>query len=300
MKKTRKNLLRLVIGLGLLIGLIYGALYLTSKGVPDPVTKAQVERALSAEGIEAMDVTDRAATITLPNTGLLTCLIADKGDIHFEFYVFDNLGSAADVYHQTRLALNPHYSLGAYHEQKLGYEIYSIDKSNYSVTLHVDHIAIYAYCRSENQQVLHRILHELGYKAPARTGPASLTTIMVARIVPFLLSIPAALMVRGWIWSAACHSANVSAAQVEEAELSRTERNEYLMEHTKRKGRTRAYLRWYKYICYPHYIGIILAMMTLFVPQLVPFINSAGLPIIAMTVFSAPCAALLSNYEKRH
>lgn len=176
-----------MIGLGLLAVLIYGALYLTSKGVPDPVTKEQVERALAAENIEATDVTDHAAATTLPNTGLQTCLIADKGDIHFEFYVFNNLGSAADVYRQTRRAFNPRHSLGAYHEQKLGYEIYSIDKSIYSVTLHVDHIAIYAYCRSENQQVLHRILHKLGYKAPDRTGPASLTTIMVARIVPFLL-----------------------------------------------------------------------------------------------------------------
>ena len=87
----------LIVFLALIGGLL--KFYLT--GQPDPASVEQVNDTLISQDLQPVDITDSAQG-NFPDAGLNKCVVAEKGDIRFEFYDFDNQSSALEVYREAR------------------------------------------------------------------------------------------------------------------------------------------------------------------------------------------------------
>ena len=133
-----------------------------------PATADEVWAAIEAQGYEPKDITE----IYYENDPesrfcLIKCISFEHEDIYFEFFEFDNKGSAVDIYGQA------YYKISTSHNswQKIeidnavaNYRIYTLDSlGQYGVAIYVGNTAVYARSNSENKYEINKILAKIDY-----------------------------------------------------------------------------------------------------------------------------------------
>lgn len=166
MQKKAHKLLLFILFLLVFTALICGLLYFYLTGQPEPVSAEQISDALISLDLQPVDITETAQG-NFPGAGLIGCIVAEQGDMRFEFYTFDNPDSALRVYREARKLIittkmeTPRVEI---EQGKANYKYYSLAAGgNYSVTVYVKNTAVYAYCTRENHSKIIGILDTIGY-----------------------------------------------------------------------------------------------------------------------------------------
>lgn len=302
MKKQPKKIFILVIFVFVFVLLFSGILLFYSTDIPETSSVQQVIDSLTDKGLQPNDVTDTAID-NFQNAGLKTCLIAEKDGFRFEFYDFDNNGSALKVYRQahtiivTERMATPNVEIS---NGKIGYKFYSLNTNGiYSVAIYVNHTAVYAYCDSTEQATLNQILADIGYVKPADAKESPSWLFPTIRLIYFILCIPMAMLGRHWFWLAACQSANVSINDMDEQEINQKERKKYILETSSRKRKTKIILLVYNFSLLPEYICVVLALINFGVPQLTGLLNRLGAIIPAIIIATAIIGSITRKMESK-
>lgn len=128
-----------------------------------PATGQQVSSILSDMGYSPIDVTDSYEKQDLHLNGVITF---ETKKIHFEFFDFDNNGSADNAYSVACSQIREHRSQDCM-EGTEGYANYYMkdlrSSTMYYITIRVENTTIYAYCDREYTSELYRILTAIGY-----------------------------------------------------------------------------------------------------------------------------------------
>ncbi len=166
-KKVVKSALWLALIIGSMILIFYIVLCIAV--VPKtPATAEQVWEVLTSQGYEPQDITE---LYFKKDSGfkqiLIKCVAFEKDDIHFEFFVFNNKGSAIDTYRQayTQIILNRRQMPYAEHDTQIAnYSIYTLESAGeYSVAIYVGATSVVAYCKEENSSKIGDILRSIDY-----------------------------------------------------------------------------------------------------------------------------------------
>lgn len=304
MKKSIKKILPLVLFLIVFLALIGGLLKFYLTGQPEPVSVEQMNDALISQDLQPVDITDSAQG-NFPGAGLNKCVVAEQGDIRFEFYDFDNQSSALKVYREARKLIITTKMAAPRTEIETGkanFKFYSLAADgNYSVTIYVKNTAIYAYCDEENQSKIITILDAIGYVDAEPKQEVSARLLSVMRILQFVLYILMALVGRSFFWRAAYTSAGVTIRQMDNLGKTRKELYDWIVEVSLREKTTRAILMVYKLYLLPVYICIALAVVGCCVTFLDEILNVMGV-VIPLEITTSACGAhvLATEYARKN
>ena len=137
-------------------------------GSKTPATSDEVWSVIEAQGYEPEDISDfyyqkdSGFKLTLQK-----CIAFEKEDIHFEFFEFNNKDSAIDVYGQAYYKITTRYNSWQKMEishKASNYSLYFLDSlGKYNVSIYVGNTAVYAYCDSEHQNEINKILAPIDY-----------------------------------------------------------------------------------------------------------------------------------------
>lgn len=163
-----KTRLKIIFIISLLVfALIVGfAIINAFTNIPEPINAEQMENILTEKGFDPTNAVNNADENML-NAGLKACIVAEKNNIKFEFYDFDNENAALQTYREAyKLIITT--KMGTPRIQiktgKFNYKFYSLDADGiYSVAIYCKNTAVYAYCDSTDKSFLNKILVEMGY-----------------------------------------------------------------------------------------------------------------------------------------
>ena len=166
MKILKNPILYIIIFLLAFIAIIGFLLLNAFTNIPNEISAEHMSNVLIAKGFSPKNAVDNADE-SLLKSGLINCIIAEKDDIKFEFYDFDNNEGALKTYREahnliirTRMGV-PRIQIKT---GKIGYKLYTLNsEGTYSVAIYVKNTAIYAYCNSANKHLIYEILNEIGY-----------------------------------------------------------------------------------------------------------------------------------------
>lgn len=146
-----------------------------------PATADEVWQIIEEQGYKPEDITETY----LKNDSdaflsLIKCIAFKYEDIEFQFFEFNNRGSAIDIYgqayHNIRMKHNSWQKIEISHEAS-NYSMYFLDSHGvYNVAIFVENTAVYATCNSENKNEINKILAPIDYlefgnnKETATTG----------------------------------------------------------------------------------------------------------------------------------
>lgn len=288
MKRNFKNIGITVIAILVMLSLIGAILCFSLIGKPTSISAERISEILVSYDLQPMEIT-ASAYDNFQGAGLEKCIVAEKDDVRFEFYVFDNSGSARRVYQEAHaIIVTTKMDIPRVQIEygKIGCRYYSLTAGgNYSVTTYVDNTAIYAYCSEENQSKIVSILDDVGYVDAKPKQETSSWATGVVRVVNFILYIPMALVARSFYWKAAYKSAGVTSEQIEAEEKKRKELFGWLVDKSPNIKTTKIFLVIYKYFLLPLYACIILAIIGCFTSML-QILNALGvaLPLVIIAV----------------
>lgn len=288
MKKFVKKVLPVALFLIVIFAFVSCILMFYLSGQPDPISTAQINDALISRGLKPVDIS-AGARGKFPNAGLNECVVAEKGDIHFEFYNFDNQSSALKLYQEARQLIittkmaTPRTKIET---GKANYKFYSLTADgNYSVTVYVKNTAIYAYCNAENLSTITGILDDIDYVETKAKRKTPEWVLAIVRAFQYVLLIPVALVFRSFYWKAAYKSAGVTISQIDNAEKTRRELLEWLLEISPRQKTTKFILKIYRYYLFPEYISVVLAIIGCFTSSLDNLLNNTLWLVIVSLIF---------------
>ncbi len=276
MKKAKK-IIPVVLFLIVFFVVTSGLLNFYLIGQPDPVSVEQIDGALISQGLQPVDITGRAKR-NFPEGALNKCVVAQKGDIRFEFYDFVNQSNALMLYREARKLIittkmaTPRTEIET---GKANYKYYSLTADgNYSVTVYVKNTAIYAYCNAENLSTITAILDDIDYVETKSKRETPEWFLAIVRVLQYALFIPAALISRSFYWKAAYKSAGVTISQIDKLEKTRRELSVWLLEISPKQQTTKIILTIYRYYLIPEYICIVLAVIGCFTASLDKLLNN--------------------------
>lgn len=272
----------------------YGIFHLYISGRHIPATAEQVETALSNQGFQPKDITD-SAQVNFPGMGLENCIVAEQNDIRFEFYRFDNVGSARKVYQQayTKIIGKRTTYRVEVKEGKLNYHVYILDMPDgFYLAQYTENTAVYAYCASENSEKINSVLGSLGYThITGNDWNANSPFDGIARVAAYAIWIPVMFIVRFWIWPVVCKSAGVTRSEALELGDSRKKIIPKLIRISKSPKRTKMFATIHNYIALPAYIAVIIAVGSCFTDKLNGVLGVFG---IAIPIIMVCCAVIFS------
>ena len=302
MKKSIKKIVPVILFLIVFLALISGLLNFYLTGQPESVSVEQMNDVLITQELRPIDITDSAQG-NFPGAGLSDCVVAEQGDIRFEFYNFDNQSSALKVYREARKLIITTKMAAPRTEIETGkanYKFYSLAAGgNYSVTVYVKNTAIYAYCAEENQSKIINILDTIGYDDAEHKQETATWILPTMRILQFVLYILMALVGRSFFWRAAYTSAGVTIGQMENMEKTRKELCDWIVEVSSREKATKVILLVYKLYLLPVYICIALAIIGCFTTMMDGILHILGVMLPLVIVVSACIANVLGKIYKR-
>lgn len=162
-----KMAIKLIAVLGVFVLIIYCMLKILIVN-KEPLTADKVAGIISSHGYEAEDITKQYYEMDEGfKTTLDKCVAFQKGDIHFEFFVFKDKNGALDLYGQAYNKITIEYD--AIHKIESSssagnYRTFSLDSlGKYNAVTWVDTTVVYAYCDSENKEEIISILDEMDY-----------------------------------------------------------------------------------------------------------------------------------------
>ena len=98
MQKKAHKLLLFILFLLVFTALICGLLYFYLTGQPEPVSAEQISDALISLDLQPVDITETAQG-NFPGAGLIDCIVAEQGDMRFEFYTLLCVRSRSQMPH---------------------------------------------------------------------------------------------------------------------------------------------------------------------------------------------------------
>lgn len=133
-----------------------------------PATSDEVWAIIEEQGYKPEDITDRYyQNDSEAFLSLIKCVAFKENDIEFQFFEFNNKNSAIDIYgqayHDITTTYNSWQKMEISHEAS-NYSLYFLDSlGKYNIAIHVGNTAVYAYCDSENQNEINKILDKIDY-----------------------------------------------------------------------------------------------------------------------------------------
>lgn len=295
----RKKLAPILLFLFVFAALICGLLYFFLTGQPEPVSAEQINDVLISQDLQPVDITDTAQG-NFPGAGLTNCTVAEQGDIRFEFYTFDNPGSALRVYREARKLIitekmeTPRVEI---EQGKANYKYYSLAAGgNYSATVYVKNTAIYAYCAEENQSKIIGILDTIGYVDAEPKQDVSPWAMAVMKIMPFVLYLFLAMVCRSFWWRAAYVSAGVTQQQMDDLGITRKNLCWII---SPRASTTKAILTVYRLFLLPGYVGVAFAVISCFAEGMDAMISTLGVVLPALFVAMGLLGVMIEKSLKR-
>ena len=133
-----------------------------------PATSDEVWQIIEEQGFTPQDVTEDYYESDVGfRFSLIKCVAFEEDDIHFEFFEFNNRDSAIDIYGQAYHKITTTYNSWQKTEiqgYNKNYSLYFLDSlGKYNVAINVGNTAVYAYCNSENQSKIDKILASIDY-----------------------------------------------------------------------------------------------------------------------------------------
>ena len=261
----------------------YGIFYLYISGRPTPATAKQVETTLTEKGFESVDFTDSVQN-NFEGAGLESCIVGEQNGVRFEFYRFDNVGSAKKIYQQaySKIIRERTSQRIEFEERKLNYHVYILDiETNYYLAMYAENTAVYAYCESsENSGKINSVLDSLGY-INASDGDWHTKSPLdgIMRVVVYAAWIPVMYITRLWIWPVLCKSAGVTKQEALELGNSRKEIIPKLIRRSKSPKQTKIFAAIYNYISLPAYITVVIALVSCFTDRVDNLLGAFGVAI---------------------
>lgn len=172
---SNKKLVLIVIGSLTTMFLIAGSIIcftsLILSPIKSPATSDDVCSNIEKYGYNPIDYTDsyHGADVSFELT-LTKCVGFEKDDIFFQFFEFNNNDSSRDIWGQAYQKITLKYNSVQKTEIEnymSNYRIYILDSlGKYNVAIYVGNTAVYAYCNSENQNEIDKILDSIDYLRP--------------------------------------------------------------------------------------------------------------------------------------
>lgn len=275
-KYTAKDYFKLVLILAFFGIIIFFILKFES--VPTPVaTDAQVWDVLVDNGYEPQDLTQQHLEKE-PQSGLVKNITATKGDIHFEFNIYESYETASDIWADFKFYIwnretNPD---SGYFTGRGNYSIYSNnhtkDGKDYSL-VQVGNTIAYAFCNDGKQSNIQNVLISIGYMNPSQFGKAISKTSMslIAIAIYFIVLRTLTWISLDWIWSLICKSAGLTKQEVR---LYRAENIRkisyksssyyYILQRAKKPKQFKAMYFGYKACFIPVWAAIVTEFISLF------------------------------------
>lgn len=159
-------------------GSVLSFILLMSADSKIPSTADEVRAVIISNDYEPTDYTDSYTEKDLSfKLSLKECVGFEKDDIFFQFFEFNNNDSSRDIWGQAYQKITIKYNS----VQKIeienyisNYRIYILDScGKYNVAIYVGNTAVYAYCNSENQNEIDKILDSIDYLRPGNNKEMS-------------------------------------------------------------------------------------------------------------------------------
>ncbi|MCL2152525.1 MAG: hypothetical protein FWH57_06135 [Oscillospiraceae bacterium] len=151
----------------IIFGLICYGVFSISIVSKTPATVEQVVEVLTSFGYAPKDNTKNyIAQNPSAAESLRQCIVIEKGDIHFEFYSFNNGNSAVDCYASAhsyiyQTSMSP-FTEGDW--KSANYCKYTLkSSSSYYVAMYVGSTSVFAYSYVENANAINEIMKAIGY-----------------------------------------------------------------------------------------------------------------------------------------
>lgn len=302
MQRKTKKIVPILLFLLVFAALMCGLLYFYFTGQPEPVSTEQINDVLISQDLQPVDITDTAQG-NFPGAGLTDCIVAEQGDIRFEFYTFDNPSSALKVYREAKKLIittkmeTPRVEI---EQGKANYKYYSLAAGgNYSVTVYVKNTAIYAYCTKENQSKIIGILDVIGYVDAEPKQDVSPWAMAVMKILPFVLYLFLAMVCHSFWWRAAYVSAGITQKQMDDLETTRKELSRWIVEVSPRVNTTKAIMTVYRLFLLPGYVGVAFAVISCFAEEMDAMISTLGVVLPALFVAMGLLGVMIEKSLKR-
>lgn len=303
----KKNMVRIIIRIllvAVVIAIIYGAYLYNTTGVPDTISAKQVTDILNDYGIQSKNITEETIEENPSLDGLLNCLlIAEKGDVKFEFYSFNDTKRPLLLFREVKNKIYVNdltYPNIEIETTKHQYRVYELEtKECFTGIIYLKNTAVYMKCNIEHASHMKSILSDMGYadtrqrvEEPAWTG--QLTTVIF-----YVLLFPVVLISRNFCGQGMYLSAAVKKEQLNGK--SWKERRRFLVKYSKRSNSTKIWNIIYKVHFYPWIIGITMAAISFFVPDLKTVADSIALMFMGAILVSIYVElGFLHKYEKEN
>ena len=164
--KTSLKLILFPIIVVVLIAAIFVYIFAV-KGAKTPATLQLVQEVLETNKLAYSDVTDDYREKWNADDMLKSALACEKGDLRFDFFVFDNTAGAEHIRKKYRSYIRENmYSIPNVEvsEGVMNYTLYSIKADGtYAVIMRVENTLVFAYCNEENASALNKIMAGIGY-----------------------------------------------------------------------------------------------------------------------------------------
>lgn len=132
-----------------------------------PATAPQVSAALAGNGLTGADLTDAYREKRSIDTALKAAVGTEKGDLRFDFFVFDTANTAERIRknYQTFIReeryATPNIEVS---EGAANFVLYTLKADGtYTVNMRVENTLVFAYCRTENAERLDAVMRGIGY-----------------------------------------------------------------------------------------------------------------------------------------
>lgn len=150
----------------LLVGMF--VIMFTNTGEKTPLTCQQVNNVLIDLGYEPIDSTYYYEE---QSSNLKESIMADNGNIRFNFFEFDNNDSAYTVFYNNHDLIYKNISDGfrEWDAHYNNYAMYSMSSNGiYYISIWVGNTAVYAYCDNEYRDELNNILVSIDYDSSTK------------------------------------------------------------------------------------------------------------------------------------
>ena len=165
-RKSNLKLILFPIIVVVLIALIFVYIFAV-KGAKTPATPQLVQEVLETNKLTCKDAAEDYREKWNADDMLKSALSCEKGDLRFDFFVFDNAAGAEHIrkkywsYIRENMYSIPNIEVS---EGVMNYTLYSIKADGtYAVIMRVENTLVFAYCSEENASALNKIMAGIGY-----------------------------------------------------------------------------------------------------------------------------------------
>lgn len=303
MLKIASKILKILIAIAILA--LVGLLFIKIFSHPiTPVTPQQMYDALSARGYKTQYAMQLVSD-NLKKLGLIDCVVAEKNDIHVDFYSFDNDDAAQAVNNKAVSLIHAERRdppTRDYNEGNSNHWRYTlIGKTMYSTAIYVGNTAIYAYSDTDNAAEINALLESIGYTKMEGSGQLSAKLSPLFQLLFTLGWLPLTLICQHWLWPVVYHSSGTTQIEIDKfcskssKRLSRHKIIAWLIEKSIRPRHTVVWAVIYQLALLPELIAILLSFVGLFTSIFDEFFSVYIFVVVGITFATAIIGSILDK-----